>query len=470
METDYLVVGAGASGLAFTDALIAGTDVDVVMVDRRHSPGGHWNDAYPFVRLHQPSATYGVNSRPLGSETIDASGPNAGFYERATGVEICDYFRRVLEEQLVGSGQVRFFGQCDYVGHDAGEHVVRSRLSGEATTVRVRQKVVDATYLETSVPATHTPAFTVGEGVKLIPVGELVHVTEPPSGFTVLGAGKTAMDACSFLLDNDVDPDKIRWVRPRDAWLMNRSSWQPLDLVAATVESLSLALECLAEAENVDDLFRRLEACGGLLRLDPDVVPTMFRGAIVSPAERQSLTQIERVVRQGRVRRIDTDRIVLDEGEVPTDRGVIHVDCTAYGLREVAPRPIFEEERITPQSLMGGFTTFNAAMVGFVEAARDDDADKNRLCPPTPYPSASIDWISVFEGGFRVVTQMLQEPDLAAWLGTCRLNTTRGLNDHTGDPRIQAALGSWFQHMEPALANAERLREAAVSGPRPIVQ
>ncbi|MGH9249516.1 MAG: NAD(P)-binding protein, partial [Acidimicrobiales bacterium] len=106
IETDYLVIGAGASGLAFTDALIADSDVDVdvVMVDRRHSPGGHWNDSYPFVRLHQPSATYGVSSRPLGTETIDATGPNTGFYERATGVEICDYFRRVLDEQLVGSG------------------------------------------------------------------------------------------------------------------------------------------------------------------------------------------------------------------------------------------------------------------------------------------------------------------------------------------------------------------------------
>ena len=386
IETDYLVIGAGASGLAFTDALIADAEVDVVMVDRRHSPGGHWNDAYPFVRLHQPSATYGVTSRPLGTETIDASGPNAGFYERATGVEICDYFWRVLEEQLVGSGQVRFFGQCDYGGHHAGDHAFSSRLTGETTTVRVRQKVVDATYLETSVPATHTPAFTVDAGVKLIPVGELVDVTEPPSGFTVLGAGKTAMDACSFLLDNGVDPDKIRWVRPRDAWLMNRASWQPLDLVASTVESLSLVLESLAEAENLDDLFRRLEACGALLRVDPAVEPTMFRGAILSPAEHRTLMQIERVVRQGRVHRIDTDRILLDDDEIPTDRGTVHVDCTAYGLREVAPRPIFEEERITPQSLMGGFTTFNAALVGFVEAARDNDADKNRLCPPDGLP------------------------------------------------------------------------------------
>jgi cation diffusion facilitator CzcD-associated flavoprotein CzcO len=63
IETDYLVVGAGAAGMAFVDALIAACDADVVMVDRRHRPGGHWNNAYPFVRLHGPSALYGVNSR-----------------------------------------------------------------------------------------------------------------------------------------------------------------------------------------------------------------------------------------------------------------------------------------------------------------------------------------------------------------------------------------------------------------------
>ena len=84
IETDYLVVGAGVSGLGFIDSLIAQSDADVVMVDRRHRPGGHWLDAYPFVRLHQPSAYYGVASRPLGQNRIDTTGPNAGFYERAT--------------------------------------------------------------------------------------------------------------------------------------------------------------------------------------------------------------------------------------------------------------------------------------------------------------------------------------------------------------------------------------------------
>jgi ribulose 1,5-bisphosphate synthetase/thiazole synthase len=37
IETDYRVVGAGASGLAFADALINRADVDVVMIDRRAS-------------------------------------------------------------------------------------------------------------------------------------------------------------------------------------------------------------------------------------------------------------------------------------------------------------------------------------------------------------------------------------------------------------------------------------------------
>ena len=106
----------------------------------------------------------------------------------------------------------------------------------------------------------------------------------------------------------------------------------------------------------------------------------MFRGAIVSPAELELLQQIERVIRLGRVRRIESDRIVLDGGEVPTDSGTVHVDCTAYGLRPTPARTMFEAARITPQSVMGGFTTFNAALVGVVEAIRDDDADKNRLC------------------------------------------------------------------------------------------
>ena len=70
VDADYLVVGAGATGMAFTDALIDHADVRVAMVDRRHGVGGHWLDAYPFVRLHQASSFYGVPSTPLGGGRV----------------------------------------------------------------------------------------------------------------------------------------------------------------------------------------------------------------------------------------------------------------------------------------------------------------------------------------------------------------------------------------------------------------
>jgi len=40
LEADYVVVGAGAMGIAFTDALIDHADVSVVMVVRRYGVGG----------------------------------------------------------------------------------------------------------------------------------------------------------------------------------------------------------------------------------------------------------------------------------------------------------------------------------------------------------------------------------------------------------------------------------------------
>ena len=78
VDADYVIVGAGAMGMAFADVILTETDATVAIVDRGNRPGGHWNHAYPFVRLHQPSAFYGVNSRPLGTDRKDTDGWNAG--------------------------------------------------------------------------------------------------------------------------------------------------------------------------------------------------------------------------------------------------------------------------------------------------------------------------------------------------------------------------------------------------------
>src|SRR6476660_5343895 len=126
VEADYLVGGAGAMGMAFTDALIDHADVRVALVDRRHGVSGHWLEAYPFVRLHQSSAFYGVASTLLGGGQLQQRGPEEGLQERASQSEICAYYARMLD-RMVDSGKVEFFPNCEYVG----DRIVVSRISGE---------------------------------------------------------------------------------------------------------------------------------------------------------------------------------------------------------------------------------------------------------------------------------------------------------------------------------------------------
>ena len=88
-DVDVLIVGAGACGLAFADTLLSeAPGVTITIVDERAAPGGHWIDAYDFVKTHQPASFYGVNSTQLGHDRIDESGLNAGFYDLASGAEI----------------------------------------------------------------------------------------------------------------------------------------------------------------------------------------------------------------------------------------------------------------------------------------------------------------------------------------------------------------------------------------------
>ena len=43
LKADYLVVGAGVTGISFIDELIHNTtDITVIIVDKRAKPGGHW--------------------------------------------------------------------------------------------------------------------------------------------------------------------------------------------------------------------------------------------------------------------------------------------------------------------------------------------------------------------------------------------------------------------------------------------
>jgi len=459
IEADYLVVGAGAGGMAFTDALIAESDRTAVLVDRRHAPGGHWNDAYPFVRLHQPSAYYGVNSLPLGRDSIDQSGPNAGFYEVASGPEICGYFDGAMRA-LLATGRVQFFPLSDYGAAPDGSHRIVSRVTGQERHVTVRRKLVDATYLETSVPATHRRNFEVDEGVRCVPINALARIDAPSARYVVLGSGKTAMDACLWLLDQGVSPTRVRWVKPREAWLHDRVYSQPLAQVGAMLEGVARQAEAAAAAETVADLFRRLEAAGQLLRIDERVTPTMYRCATVSARELQPLRRIEDVVRLGRVRRLAPHGMTLEHGSVNGAPDDLYIDCTAIAFGDTPVRPVFGADRITLQPLRTCQPCFNSALVGYLEATRDDLDEKNRLCPPNPYPARPKDWLRMFVASNMAQFNWSQDRDLAAWIERSRLNVSRGTKERRHEPEIRAPLQRLKQSMGPALENLVRLQQA----------
>ena len=131
LECDYLVVGGGATGLAFVDELIHGSsDIKVVLVDKRSKPGGHWVDAYPFVRLHQPARTYGVNSRPLGN----------GGADRASKAQILAYYELVVDD-LKSTGRFQYFPQCEYLGDGMFKSLLDEKLEYQVRICTTNAKI-----------------------------------------------------------------------------------------------------------------------------------------------------------------------------------------------------------------------------------------------------------------------------------------------------------------------------------------
>ena len=97
----------------------------------------------------------------------------------------------------------------------------------------------------------------------------------------------------------------------------------------------------------------------------------------------------------GRVQGIEAHRIVLDRGELPTGPDVLHVDCTAQGLPVWAPRPIFEPDRITLQSVLFCQPSASAALIAAVELALADDTTRNATLKPTLPPERPEDMLTV---------------------------------------------------------------------------
>lgn len=419
IATDYLIVGSGAMGMAFADVLISETNATVTLVDKHDRPGGHWNDAYPFVRLHQPSAFYGVNSRRLGNNAKDKRGGNKGLYELASGTEVCTYFDQVMQRGLLASGRVQYFPMSEYLGNNR----FRSLVTGAITEVEVTKKTVNATYMNVQVPSVRGPLFDVAPTINCVPLNELPKTPAPTDGYVVVGAGKTGIDACLWLLRHNVAPGRIHWVMPRDSWYLNRKNIQPgTEFLHDTLGGQVGNMEAVIKASSMANLFDLLTESGQLLRLSDDHRPTMYRCATVTEEELAQLRQIDQVIRMGRIKQIRHDQIELEDGSIPTNQNILHVDCSADGLANRPAVPVFDGDTITLQSIRTCQQVFSAAAIAHIEHAYKDDAEKNALTAPVPHPNADIDWLRSTLVSTLNGIAWSQKPDLQEWLGQCRLN------------------------------------------------
>lgn len=389
IETDYLVIGAGTTGLAFADTLISQGDAHVTIVDRRGKPGGHWNDA-------------------------------------------C--FDRVMQHTLLPSGRVSYHPMCNMLDDGRPDLRFECLLSGEQVQVKVRRKIVDAHAMSPSIPATHEPRFRVEPGAALVPPNALSGLWHGagggagaplPRNFVVIGAGKTAMDTCIWLLGAGAPASAIIWVKPREAWLVNRITTQP-----------------------AAEFF--FDAIGG----QADQMAAF--GAVTA------LQTLDQIVRLGHVCTIAPGRMQLDEGEVAVPPDALFIDCTASAVEPRPSQPIFQDGRIVLQMVRLPQPAFSAAVIAYVEAHDDaypDTASKNAICATVPFPYQLADYPRAVAVGMQNQYRWGQEKALRQWMRESRLDGFGRLMSSVDpqDADKQAVLARYKAGAMAAMANLPRL-------------
>lgn len=421
LETDYLIVGAGAMGMAFADTLLSESDARMIIVDRHAKPGGHWNMAYPFVRLHQPASFYGVASRELSQGKKDEVGLNKGLMDLSTGAEVSSYFDDVMRQRFLPSGRVDYYPMCDW----SGDGAFTSSLSGERFKVSYK-KLVDATLLTAAIPSEHKPPYEISKGVRFMPPNGLPALRQKPEGYVIIGGGKTAVDSILFLLESRAKADDIQWIIPRDPWMLLRENAQPLpEYFERVFGTQADYMKSMAEAETVEDLFDRLEACGYVVRLDRDVRPQMFHAATISELELATIRQVKNIIRMGHVTALEENRILLTGGEIETTPGNLHIDCSA-GIARLAkdwvtPK-VFEGNIIRPLTVRSYMPVFSGSLIAYLDVHYDDEDEKNRLSQPVAIPNTLEDFVAMSLGAMMNQYNWSQDKTLRRWIRENRLD------------------------------------------------
>jgi hypothetical protein len=139
---------------------------------------------------------------------------------------------------------------------------------------------------------------------------------------------------------------------------------------------------------------------------------------------------------------VERGKLTFADRSVGVDDDALVVHCAADCLKYPGLVPVWRSEGITLQAIRAGFPCFGAAVTGYVEATRQDDADKNRLCPPTGFPNSMADCALMNLRGTQAVMSFMSEPDIKDWSSRVAINPARIRPEHPGSP--SAHRQSWL--------------------------
>lgn len=425
IEADYIVIGAGISGLAFIDTLLAHSSTSVAVIDQYPRPGGHWNEAYSFVRLHLPSHYYGVNSLTFRNERQRyTAGLNAGLYHQASAPEILSYCEEAMD-RIMASGRVSYFPNTSF---DWTRREALSPISGVSRRVVARKALVNGTASGTRLPSSKWRAFDVLDDTAVVPIRALPEMSRPYANYCVVGAGRTSADACLWLIQNGVEADRIEWIVPRDAWWINRAKLQfTEDTLDDGLHFLKGQMEAVSEAREPSEIFPLMETRGLCLRLDPERTPTQYHMATLSAAEHQILKSLPNVIRLGHLKSVSRADMIFEQGVRHTKADTLFIDCAQNGIAGQPSGKLFRDNVVSLSTTRPGRPSFSAAVLGLIEAMGGGDDTKNALAVGVPIARYPGDLLHVMAAGAQNTRTWMANPDIAGWIKASRLDPAPGL-------------------------------------------
>jgi len=397
LECDYLVVGAGASPLAFIDTLLTELpESKVILVDKKPAPGGHWVDAYGYVKLHQPSIVYGIASKQLEGNWLNLmlTRFTLPWSHRATKQEILTYFGDFVNEK-VASEQIDYYPNTVYnfESSDNGlsppgckDHTIHyfSSVDGSVSyKVKVNEKFIDGTHHECIIPHDSPLQFPVDKEVRVMTPNQIFDAFNGKekscmldNKYVVLGAGKTGMDCIVYLQRTmKVNPDDIAWVISKDVWMMDSTGGgTPWDWPYAVAKHNG----------DTEKAALALEEKGMFTRLDKNHSPAVFKFPMIRPDEMKLLRNVKTVLRRGRVtalRRKNNDQVSVEfeshedgpwSAFAPIDKCVfVHATSPGPFNGFQADSSIFKNENnLKLQILFAPPISFSMSMLAKFEGAR----------------------------------------------------------------------------------------------------